>query len=54
MFTNPRISESHANLLADDRAGADYLNQEAILGQIVCVDSYIVAIFYKFLPYHRQ
>ena len=26
MFTNPRMSERHASLLADDRARADYLN----------------------------
>ena len=26
MFTNPRLSERHASLLADDRARADYSN----------------------------
>ena len=43
MFTNPRLSERHANLLADDRARADYSNQKAGFGQIVCVDSFFVA-----------
>ena len=33
--------------LADDRARADYLNQKPIIGQVVCADSCIVAIFYE-------
>ena len=44
MFTNPRLSERHASLLADDRERANYLNQEAIFGKVVCANSYIVAI----------
>ena len=43
MFTNPRLSERHASLLADDRARADYSNLEAIFGQVFCVNSYSVA-----------
>ena len=42
MLTNPRLSERHANLFADDRAGADYLNQEAVSGQVVCFKSFYV------------
>ena len=45
MFTNPRLSERHANLLADDRERADYLNQNASFGQVGCVNSYI-GIYY--------
>ena len=39
MFTNPRLSERHVSLIADDRARADYLNQKAIFGQVVCANS---------------
>ena len=42
MLTNPRLSERHANLFADDRAGADYLKQEAVFGQVVCFKSFYV------------
>ena len=37
-MTNPRLSERHASMLADDRARTDYLNQKAIFGQFVCAE----------------
>ena len=49
MFTNPRLSERHASLFADDRARADYLNWKDIFGQVVCANSCIVAKNYQWI-----
>ena len=43
-YSNPRLSERHASLFEDDRARADYSYQKAVFGQVVGVNSYIVAI----------
>ena len=47
ILTNPRLSERHATLLEDDRARADYSNQKAIFGQVICANFYIIAKDFK-------
>ena len=46
MFTNPRLSERHASLFADDRARADLSNQKASFGKAVCVTSLLLPKFW--------